>query len=541
MTSGLQTPEFSPAWRAPEDAGLSWFRDAMHFPAPLTPFSAGFLTETFDAGTRVTAEVLQLPFLFRSMAVCGYVYNAPTPPVPPEEMPARIERNHPLMAEHMDTVRERWEREYLPEVETIIAGVDALDFADPAADLDRLLAAMTRCWTLHFLVVFPKLAAGERLSGMYTAAVEGADEMEPYRALQGEPNKSLEADHRLWSLAAEARAEPAVGEALAQPADRALAALDRSPEGRAWAERFAAFLREYGQRSQTLDLVSPTWEEDPRFALENLRRFVEGQAEDPEGQRERHLREREVLADRARARLAADPGALAAFEGALAAARAAWPLEEDHAFHIDQRMYNGACHRAALRLGAVLAGRGRIEQPADIFFLDLDTLRARLAGEDDLREAAREGRRAHAAWALIDPPPVIGAPPDPDVPPDPALVKFFGPMGPPEAEAGRIRGAAGSAGVAEGIARVVRDVGELDRVGVGEVLVCRATTPPWTPVFGSIAALVTDTGGVLAHGAIVAREYGIPAVMGTRAATAVIPDGARVRVDGDRGEVVVLG
>jgi pyruvate,water dikinase len=114
-------------------------------------------------------------------------------------------------------------------------------------------------------------------------------------------------------------------------------------------------------------------------------------------------------------------------------------------------------------------------------------------------------------------------------------------MGPPEAEAGRIRGAAGSAGVAEGIARVVRDVGELDRVGVGEVLVCRATTPPWTPVFGSIAALVTDTGGVLAHGAIVAREYGIPAVMGTRAATAVIPDGARVRVDGDRGEVVVLG
>jgi pyruvate,water dikinase len=88
---------------------------------------------------------------------------------------------------------------------------------------------------------------------------------------------------------------------------------------------------------------------------------------------------------------------------------------------------------------------------------------------------------------------------------------------------------------------VVASVDELGEVLPGEVLVCRSTTPPWTAVFASIAALVTDTGGVLAHGAIVAREYGIPAVMGTKIGTRMIRTGQRVVVDGDAGEVRIVG
>ena len=78
------------------------------------------------------------------------------------------------------------------------------------------------------------------------------------------------------------------------------------------------------------------------------------------------------------------------------------------------------------------------------------------------------------------------------------------------------------------------------RVQPGDVLVAATTTPAWTPLFGSIAALVTDTGGILSHAAVVAREYGIPAVVGATGATAAIPEGARVRVDGTTGEVVLL-
>jgi pyruvate,water dikinase len=102
-----------------------------------------------------------------------------------------------------------------------------------------------------------------------------------------------------------------------------------------------------------------------------------------------------------------------------------------------------------------------------------------------------------------------------------------------------LRGSPGSRGRVEGVARVVGSVDDLHLVQPGEILVCRSTTPPWTPVFASIAGLVTETGGVLAHGAIVAREYAIPAVMGTKIATRVIADGQRITVDGDAGEVLI--
>jgi phosphoenolpyruvate synthase/pyruvate phosphate dikinase len=90
------------------------------------------------------------------------------------------------------------------------------------------------------------------------------------------------------------------------------------------------------------------------------------------------------------------------------------------------------------------------------------------------------------------------------------------------------------------VARVVSGPDDFGRVSGGDVLVCTTTTPAWTPLFPSLAALVTDTGGILCHAAVVAREYGLPAVVGTEVATRVIPDGVAVRVDGATGEVQVL-
>jgi len=121
-----------------------------------------------------------------------------------------------------------------------------------------------------------------------------------------------------------------------------------------------------------------------------------------------------------------------------------------------------------------------------------------------------------------------------------AIGKFFG--GPPPAteEPGIIRGNAGSPGRARGPARVVRSLAEADRLRPGDVLVAETTAPPWTPLFASAAAIVTDTGGILSHCAVVAREYGIPAVVGTGSATARISDGQLLEVDGGAGLVRVL-
>ena len=541
MSANASTQAFPVVWREPADAELTWFRDAMHFPAPVTPLTASFLQESLEPGVAAACATLVSPLrTLRHTAIHGWVYNSPVPAVAPEEMGERIAAHVPVMGDHMDNLRRRWETEYLPAVVRLTDEIEGLDFTGgpdaASAAFERLTEINTEIWRMHFLVVFPKLGAGERFAGIYAQVVPTAEEMEPYRCLQGVANKSLEADHALWALAQEARDTPAVADALQSgTAAEALDAIDRSPEGREWRAHFEAFLEEYGHRAQGMDLSIPTWIEQPAFAVENLRRYLAADAADPEAQREALLADARDLVAAARA-AAGDPDLLAAFDHAYEVALAAWPLEEDHAFYIDQRSLAGATRRAYLRVAAALRAEGRIAELEDVWYLDAEALRDGIAGAD-LTERAREGRHRYAGDGLLDAPPLLGIPPDPGAPADPGLVKFFGKPGPPELEGTVLRGSAGSRGRAEGVARVVHSVDDLHLINPGEILVCRSTTPPWTPVFGSIAALVTDTGGVLAHGAIVAREYAIPAVMGTKIGTAVITDGQRITVDGDTGEV----
>jgi len=103
-----------------------------------------------------------------------------------------------------------------------------------------------------------------------------------------------------------------------------------------------------------------------------------------------------------------------------------------------------------------------------------------------------------------------------------------------------LTGFAACSGVVEGIARVVKSVAEISRLQQGDILVCQVTNPTWSPIFQKISAAVSDIGGSMSHMAIVAREYGLPAVVGTGKATTRIKDGSRIRVDGGRGIVTIL-
>jgi rifampicin phosphotransferase len=142
-------------------------------------------------------------------------------------------------------------------------------------------------------------------------------------------------------------------------------------------------------------------------------------------------------------------------------------------------------------------------------------------------------------------PPTVGAPPSEAAPRDPvsaALAKFFGPLAldPTSAEATTISGRPGAPGKVVGTARVLSSLADARKLSPHEVLVAATTAPPWTPLFATAAAVVSDTGGILSHCAVVAREYGIPAVVGTGNATTRIPDGHLVEVDGDAGVVHLL-
>ncbi len=158
-----------------------------------------------------------------------------------------------------------------------------------------------------------------------------------------------------------------------------------------------------------------------------------------------------------------------------------------------------------------------------------------------------ERRAAIAEWAKHDTPPALG--PVPDVIDDPAIVMLWGITreslnqwlkSDSEGDSNEVRGFAASSGVVEGPARVVKSVEEISRLQPGDILVCQVTNPTWAPIFQKIRAAVSDIGGSMSHAAIVAREYGLPAVVGTGNATSRIKDGQRIRVDGGRGIVTIL-
>ena len=127
--------------------------------------------------------------------------------------------------------------------------------------------------------------------------------------------------------------------------------------------------------------------------------------------------------------------------------------------------------------------------------------------------------------------------PPPEDPFSRAMGKFFGMPPAPAENPDELAGSPGSAGTVRGPARIVRSIAEADRIQPGDVLVAETTAPPWTPLFATVAAVVTDTGGALSHCAVVAREYGIPAVVGVGIATQAIADGQMVEVDGNAGIV----
>jgi pyruvate,water dikinase len=241
------------------------------------------------------------------------------------------------------------------------------------------------------------------------------------------------------------------------------------------------------------------------------------------------------------------------FDELLEEARLTYPIRDERGVFSDI-WASGLMRRAALAGGRRLARKGRIHDAAHFVDAGLDEMRALLSGTDGpsadelaKRFAYRAAHNSKEAPSVLGPPPP--APPAPSgLPPAAgrmmraigiALGALFGSSQAPH-EQHMLRGLAASKGVYEGPARRVSHPSEFDRIKRGDVLVTASTTEAFNILLPLLGAIVTDSGGLLSHSAIVAREYGIPGVVGTREATERIADGTRVRVDGDAGEVTVL-
>ena len=463
----------------------TWLPDPSHYPEQMTPLSATVWFEAMGRGLHAAARELRAPFGgFETRRELGWAYEGE---LDPDWDVDRTVLEHAALELPM-----RWERELRPRVHEINAQLEAMrpDLPPPAeavAMLDRLWELVQEEWTIHFLVVLPALTAAERVEPEHLLGMENP------------------ADEAVWQLADAARRE-GVDDVIRDFAPAAaLERLRALAPGRRFLRELDDFLAAYGGRSRWHELSLPREVEHPTMTLDALRLALE------------------VDERPARAAPPAD------VDERL---RAAYALKELHTYDID---YPGllATREALLGFGRRLTGEGLLDDLDDVWMLELGELRRALAEPLDLRALVTRRREEQARGLAEGVRAYLGDPPDSRAR-DAAVESFYGSAG------SALSGAGASPGIGEGIARVVSGPDDFSRVASGDVLVTTTTTPAWTPLFPSLAALVTETGGILSHAAVVAREYGLPAVVGAAGATRTIADGARVRVDGTTGEITIV-
>ena len=338
---------------------------------------------------------------------------------------------------------------------------------------------------------------------------------------------SLEAHRELRDLSQLITGNPRIAPVLAAAGPAAAAATLRVEAGPA-GDAFRAFLARHGHRLTGRDLVCPTWSEAPALVVELATTPASDRRGGPAIDLEAAARRRvEATATIERALGAGPPGITrrALFRATLAGAQRYYALRENMRYHAD--FFLAHMRALALAAGAELVAAGRLGAVDDVFWLDLREVERALAGDATAVVAVAERRAAFARDAAA--------------PPLETLADTMPTTPPGVANTGStLHGESGAPGRCRGRARLVRDPTDFDRVDAGDVLVAVYTDPGWTPILERAAGLVLEAGGLLSHGAIVARELGIPALVGVADATRIIRDGDTIEIDAAAGGVTIV-
>ena len=569
----------------PEDDNRFWFHNAMHFPEPLPAFDTVTCEIPYGAIGANTARVFVFPTTLgiEHRIINGRVYITAIPVTDPAE----IERRLAIFTERAGYYYENWEHLFAgwqARMEGLIRQIEAVvvpplpEFDDAAVVTDSTGVAQnhyvresfhqcidlySKMWHHHteFLMLgygayvvffeFCKQAFPEIPDQMVARMVAGI-EVIMYR-----PDDELSGWRGSPSSTGSTTCSPRMPRrtpcwppwpGAARRGQRWLAAFDAARDP--WFNVSTGDGFYHHHRSWNDDLTVP-FSALPRY----VRMAREGE---PMTRPTAQLREeRERIVAQYRGLLASDDER-AAFDQMLGLARLVFPYVEDHKWYCEH-WFTTQFFAKIREFGALLVRQGVLAEVEDIFQLHhtevdqalSDVMLSWAAGSRPLGAAhfgpiIAERKRMLEALRGWVPPPALG--PVPEALNDPAVRMLWGVTAETlatwaAAEGGdghEIRGYAASPGIAQGVARVLRSVNEIGQIQDGEILVCAVTAPSWAPVFGKIKAAVSDIGGTMSHAAIVAREYGMPAVVGTGHATTLIKTGQTVRVDGDRGIVTIL-
>jgi rifampicin phosphotransferase len=526
----------------------SWSLDAVHFPRPVTRYWAETHPEPFMRGFGEFTRFYGLLFgTLEYRYVHGFVYSTMLP-APEEEIPARFQRAEEVLEKKLWREQlEAWDAKFKPES---IEKHKAIQAVDPEALSDEeLVAHIKRCRDHHIEMIYQHMrhtgAAILPVGDLMVHVSEWTDIPggELLAMLRGSAPVSAGASIELQQLVAALNQDAAARELLESDRDpgevlHALSTFD-SDAGRA----LAAYLELVGYRLlDGFDISGRYALEMPDSLLRAIRAAIAPRAHTEVETEDRIGSVRDRIPEEHRAQ----------FDELVEEAVLTYRIRDERGVFSDI-WASGLVRRAVMAGGRRLAAAGRIHDAEHFIDAGIEEMYAMLGGAADPSADELDARyEARTSRSAKDAPPLLGDPPHP--PPDPsglppapqrvmkaagtALGALFGSSEEEHGEA-LVKGIAASGGVYEGVARRVGGPDEFDRIQKGDVLVTESTTEAFNILLPLLGAIVTDAGGLLSHSAIVAREYGIPGVVGTREATERIADGVTVRVDGGSGEVTL--
>ena len=573
--------------RAKFESSQIWFYDGLHYPEPHYPFDL-IWDEAWSLALSQynTRHYIIPPALgIDHRIVNGYVYISPVGVPDPEEVGRRV----PLFMERAGYYFQNWDRLYenwkkkmtatidkleamsftdLPEMEDISVikeGIGKGSGYELLRKYDELIDLGLLCWQYHFEFLNLCYAAQVTFFGTANQIFPDVPISTLVKMSAGfdpilfKPDAEL---IRLAKLAIEVGVEDIVLKPL--KADELMKELAKHPVGKEWLKelekaRYPWFHISTGTGWYHTHI---SWNDNLNVPFDNIRTNIKALKAGKELGRPtaKLLKERDRIADEYRKLIKTDADR-EAFDQGLAVARLVLPHAEDHNFYVEH-WFHSLFWAKVRQVGQILQNAGFIENAdEDIWFLKRDEIKQALwdhvtAWATGVRARGPSYWPKEIAWRKgvyekfkqWTPPPALGVPPD--VVTEPFTIVLWGVTneslqkwlaGPAEGEVqNEIRGSAGSSGVVEGRARVLKTVDQLADLQEGEILVATTTSPSWAPAFVKIAGAVTDVGGPMCHAAIVCREYGLPTVVGTGKGTQLIKTGDLLRIDGDTGLVKIL-
>jgi pyruvate,water dikinase len=557
ITSLPPAPLTEVRWEPPRP-GTIWMRRQVteHMPEPLSPlFDELYLQQGLDrsmdeiavflsdlSGIEINVwDFVDPPF---TASINGYAYSIASFNYSPSLVPIALRMYVKVLPKMIRHLVPRWRDHSLPAYQATIEKWKDTNLATtPDEELIRGVREIAMEDAIYWFASAMPLGLARMADGAFGRFLKSvtAGRLTSGSFLRGFPSKAAEAQVQLEAIARKIDGSDPLRElVLDTPAARLLPVLAAHPDGKGIMDDLKQYLDSYGHQIYNLDFAAPTLADDPLPVLLSLKEAVRHPERDARAHQAALVQERERLV--ARTERSLNPIQRPIFRLLLGWAQRYSPYREEAIFYVGAGW--PALRRLALELGRRLTEAGSLSDPDDVFYLETSELaeasvaRAKGISRPELAKLARERRALREARKRLDPP--VSVPPDGRMKFGPIDMGMFEPKPRTAGTGPTLEGFAVSPGQITAPASIIRSPDDFDRMAPDSILVCTSTTPAWTPLFARARGLVTDIGGALAHGSIVAREYGIPAVMGTGEATQRIEHGERVRVDGDRGTVTLV-